>query len=357
MLWWGDEQDEAIVELAKVVEAGPAESELRLDLAELLEQRRGHAEALAVADAVQPLDNATLRRREELALRLAVTSGDVERARHAAERLFGLRLDTETQVLLAGQMHQIGLHELADAVLGRARRRAGNKSTALVCLMLQYQTQGKRDQASQVAMQVLRSTARGGQAPTARVAAESETARTAAIGVLAGSGRLAELIKRAEDELKKTPNSVQVHQTLADYYTAARQSDKARAELAKLAELRPDDTGLRLQVVLQLARSGQIVPALGQLQDRLQERSGDGLPVIQPDSDHTAPGGPGRRADPASSRKSILRLVGNALSVGRMIQSLPESPELAEQIRSLFRKTWDAFPDAAHAIARVRSSR
>ena len=62
----------------------------------------------------------TLRRREELALRLAVSSGDVERARHAAERLFGLRLDTDTQVILAGQMHQLGLHELADAVLGRA---------------------------------------------------------------------------------------------------------------------------------------------------------------------------------------------------------------------------------------------
>ena len=120
LLWWGQEQEEAASELARVVEAAPPESELRLDLAELLEQQRNHADALAVADGVQPLDNATLRRREELALRLAVSSGDVERARRAAQRLFGLRLDTETQVLLAGQMHQLGLHELADAVLGRA---------------------------------------------------------------------------------------------------------------------------------------------------------------------------------------------------------------------------------------------
>ena len=58
-------------------------------------------------------------------------------------------------------MHQLGLHELADAVLGRARRRAGNKATALVSLMLQYQRQGKHDEATQVAMQVLRSTVRG----------------------------------------------------------------------------------------------------------------------------------------------------------------------------------------------------
>ena len=55
-------------------------------------------------------------------------------------------------------MHQLGLHELAEAVLGRARRRAGNKATALVGLMLQYQRQEKRDEAVQVAMQILRST-------------------------------------------------------------------------------------------------------------------------------------------------------------------------------------------------------
>ena len=55
-------------------------------------------------------------------------------------------------------MHQLGLHELAEAVLGRARRCAGNKATALVGLMLQYQRQDKLDQAVQVAMQILRST-------------------------------------------------------------------------------------------------------------------------------------------------------------------------------------------------------
>ena len=66
MLWWGDERDEAIAELTKVVEAARAESELRLDLAELLEQQRGYADGLAVLDAVQPLDNATLEASEEL---------------------------------------------------------------------------------------------------------------------------------------------------------------------------------------------------------------------------------------------------------------------------------------------------
>ena len=110
---------EAIAEFGKVVELSKSESESRLDLAELMEQQGERSDALALADAVQPLDNSTMKRREELALRLAVLSGDLERARQAAERLFGLRLDTETQVKLAGQMNQLGQHELAEAVLGR----------------------------------------------------------------------------------------------------------------------------------------------------------------------------------------------------------------------------------------------
>ena len=344
LLWWGNEQDEAIADLGKVVEAAPVESELRLDLAELLEQRRGHAEALAVADAVQPLDNMTLRRREELALRLAVNSGDADRARHAAERLFGLRLDTETQISLAGQMHQLGLHEMADAVLGRARRRAGNKADALVGLMLQYERQGKADEAAQVAMQLLRSSARPGQGATARAVDDSESARTAAMSVLAGSGRLAQLITRAQDELKKTPNSVQIHQALADYYTAARDSEKAANELARLAELRPEDAGLRLRVASQLARSGQMSLALGHYKAAFQKDPVMAARSYRPLENMLLQGG--RMADLLRLLAEIdLRVVGNALTVGRLIQQLPERPELAEQVRSLYRRIWDAFPE------------
>ena len=344
LLWWDNEKEEGIAELTKVVDAARSESELRLDLAELLEQQRGYADALAVIDAVQPMDNATLRRREELALRLAVGAGDVERARHAAQRLFGLRLDTDTQVRLAGQMHQLGLHELAEAVLGRARRRAGNKSSALVALMLQYQQQGKKDESTQVAMQILRSTARPAQTTSLRAANDLEAERTAAIGVLAASGRLKELIERANAELKKTPNSLQIHQNLADYYTAARQNDKATAELAKLAELRPDDTGLRIQVANQLARSGQNALAMAFFKTAFKKdpaQIGRAFAQIQ-----TMLLQAGQAKELVQLLVEIdLRSIGNGLTLGRLIQELPQSSELTEPVRSLYRKTWNAFPD------------
>ena len=62
--------------------------------------------------------------------------------------------------------------------------------------------------------------------------------------------------------MKRTPNAIQLHQALADYYKAAGQRDKARAELIKVAELRPDDAALRLQVGSQLLQEGQAEAAI-----------------------------------------------------------------------------------------------
>src|SRR5262249_53572072 len=91
---------------------------------------------------------------------------------------------------------------------------------------------------------------------------DPEAARSAALGVLARSDRLPGLIERANEELKKTPNAVQVHRTLADYCTAARRRDQARAELMKILALRPDDAPVRLQVANQLVQAGQTAAAL-----------------------------------------------------------------------------------------------
>ena len=68
-------------ELDQRPRAGTGRAELRLKLAELGPSSRQPDEALAELDAVEPLDQATLERRELLALRLAVPAGDLERAR------------------------------------------------------------------------------------------------------------------------------------------------------------------------------------------------------------------------------------------------------------------------------------
>ena len=297
LAWWEDDKDAAVAEFARVADASSPESDLRLDLADLQEKRGEPAEALALVDAFSPQDNAGMRRREEQALRLAIATGNLERARQAAERLFGLRLDTDTQVRLAGQMHQLGQHELAEAVLGRARRRAGNKASALVGLMLQYQRQDKVNAAVQAALQILQSTtAMHMTNPNVYNPDSTDAARSSAIQVLARSGRIKGIIERAEEQLKRTPNAIQLHQALADYYKAAGLRDKARAELIKVADLRPDDAALRLQVGSQLiaGRSGR--GRHRPLQGRAEEGPGRHHAVLLPDPERLPPGQEDRRA-------------------------------------------------------------
>src|SRR5262249_45601343 len=208
--WWADEKDEAARELRRASDLVPTDADLRLDLAELLARRQEADEALAVADSVESADQTVTQRRELLALRLAVQTGQVERARQAAERLFGLRLDSAMQVQLAAQMHQLGMHELAEAVLARARRRAGNNPTVLVNLMAQYQRQGKTDAAVQVAHQILRRTPT--QQQTNPYGEIEDPMQTQAVQVLARSGKLQEMTERVEAQLKTSPQSLQLHQ-------------------------------------------------------------------------------------------------------------------------------------------------
>ena len=241
--WWNDDKDDAVRDLTLAADAAKGDVELRLGLAELQVKRGEPAEALELVDSVEPLDQKAMQRRELLALRLAVLSGDVERARKASERLFGLRLDADTQIQLAAQMNQLGMHDLAEAVLARARRRAGGNTTALVALMLQYQRQGKTDTAFQVANQILKAGSARTFSPNQNNTDDS--AQREAIQVFARSGKLKELIERAETQLKAAPNSVQVLQSLGDYYKAAGDKDKSKATYERLVKLRPDDARLR----------------------------------------------------------------------------------------------------------------
>ena len=192
-------------------------------------------------------------------------------------------------------------------------------------------------------MQILRVTARPGQAVVTTAADDPETARTAAKGVLTNSGRLPQLIEQAKEELRKTPNSSQIRQNLADYYAAARQNDKSSSELLKLAQLRPNDAGLQIQVGNQLARNRQFAQALIQYRAAFKKD-----PTLIPRSFSQIEAlllQTGQFKELIELMNEIdLRSLGSALNVGLMIQSLPETPALVEPIRSLFRKTWDTFP-------------
>ena len=356
LLWWEDKKEDAIAEMTSAVEANKGDINLKLDLAELREKNGDRDEALALIDTVEPLDNATMQRRETLGLRNAVLTGNVDRARQAAERLFNLRLDTETQVQLAAQMHQLNMHELAEAVMGRARRRAGNKTGALIGLMGQYQRQNKLDVAVQVAYQILRKAPSRQFNPNAnRVQTEEDSARTEALSLLSRSGKLKELTERAEAQLKASPTSLQLLQVLADYAKAAGDRDKQKAINAQIVKLRPDDAKLRLQLAQSLTEAGDSAGAVEQYRLAIKKDPtlfANSYQVIQ--QAFTSAG----KLDELTTlfdELDLKKLAGNPYSVIDVVSTLMQDPKSKERGMALFKKCWKAFPDSrVNMIAYLR---
>jgi tetratricopeptide (TPR) repeat protein len=297
-----------------------------------------------------------MQERETSALRLAVRTGDVERARLAAERLFGLRLDSETQVQLVAEMRALGMNEHADTVLARARRQAGSRVEALVSLMNQYQADQKTDLAVQVAHEILR---RGGTSATSRTtrvlnasaagsmgagaANDNNPARRQALSVLSRSGRLDELIARAETQLQASPASVQLLQTLVEYYEAAGRQPKVLETLERMTAVRPDDGRLRFQVAQQLSQAGKVDESIEHYKAAIKKEPalfGQYYSQMQQTF---------RRANKNIELAALLDDVdlvamGNAASVMRILQtSILSDPNAATGLQ-LFRRAWEAFP-------------
>ncbi len=258
--WWNDEKDEALATLSDAIQKVPENTEFKFELARLHEKRREFSEALTLIDALTPSDQVELQKREVMALRLAVNSGDIDRARAAADRLFGLRLDSTLQMALAKQMHQLGMHEQAEAVLARAGRQAGNKTDVLSSLMEQYASTGKNEVAVQIAHQLLRRSKPSGNAvqmQRQRNNDGTDPTRTQALQVLNRSGKLPEMIAKVESQLKNSPKSQRLLETLLEYHVAAG-NDKQVEELnAKLSESKIDNPAFRYQLAMKLLDAGK----------------------------------------------------------------------------------------------------
>ena len=259
--WWNDEQDAAVESLERLVEQDPDDDELKFSLAGIYSQTGDLETALETLESIEAFDQSSVARRENMSLNLAVQLGDIDRARTAAEYLFGIRLTSQEQIQLARQMHTIGLHSLAEAVLRRAQRRTGGDRNQLVAIMTSYAQQGKLDIAVQVAQQVLRRPVPRSNSSSFR---NRDQVREQALRLLSQSGKLQEMITRSEKQRERSPKSTRILKMLAEYYAAANQPEKSRALLLELAELSPNDGKSRYQLAETFRASGNVDAAMEQ---------------------------------------------------------------------------------------------
>jgi tetratricopeptide (TPR) repeat protein len=341
--WWNDEKDEAVRWHDQACAASGNDLNLRLELADLHEERGDPSKALATADSIEPLDQGSLLRREQMALRLAAETGNIDRARKASERLFGLRLDSETLIALAAQMHQLGMHELGEAVLTRVRRRAGQQSMSLFALMQHYQSLGKTDQAVEIAHLLLRKPQRPSVGPGRDQ--QEDAFRQAAVQVLAQSGRLKEMIARAEVQHRALPRSTAALQTLITYYQAENQNEKVRALLEQMAAIRPDDVDVQLHVGQQLIQIGAASAALDCFARAV--RKDPGVLARHYGNLVAAYTGAEKLDELIALYETVdLRRTGNPIGVIELVQLALQDKALKRKERgiSLFRKAWQTFP-------------
>ena len=278
LLWWQeDRQDEAVAIISKAADLVPDDPQFRLDLALLHQQRNDFDAALAIVESVTPRDQKLLQTRETMALQLAERLGETARARAAAERLFGLRLDSESQLALATTMKRLGLQEMAEAITARVQKQSGNSPAALLTLMLQYQGQGRTDQAEQLAHSILQRSPRPTAVLAARIASGRMSAgdaatRQQALKLLHQTGALKKLIERAEVQLAAAPKAAPLYEQLIEYYGAANNNDKVRELLQAAVEQRPDSPELRMLLATHLQQSGKTSEACDQYVVLLKER-------------------------------------------------------------------------------------
>jgi tetratricopeptide (TPR) repeat protein len=256
MLWSNSGEDEAL-ELLSELGGATADADFTLQLAGLQLQRNQFDTALELVDSITVVDQGLLRQRELMALQVAERLGDTERARQAAERLFGMRLDAQTQLQLIDPMRRLGLRDLADAILARAQRStATNQPETMATLMSLYRGQGKTQEAQKLAFALLGRTVSpitslvsSNQSPRYQRGNTSEaSARTAALRLLKETGELDSMIADLEERIERFPDVMRSYELLVEYYEATGARDKSLALLERTVELQPQAYALRLKL-------------------------------------------------------------------------------------------------------------
>lgn len=242
----GDESA-AMTHLVRAAALDPSNQAFRYRLVRFCRKSGNEADALALLNTIEPAGHDPIRDHAHEALALAMSVGDLPRARRAAERLFGLRLDSDTQMELISDMERLGLAELATAVRARVRRSAQNETETLRALLQQHIDAGESSTAAQVAHQIVRISVPG-----------RGDARAEAMKVLAQTNQLVALIQITKGHLKRAPDSVELHEQLAELYAFNGQSEEAQALTERIVSLQPDNLDSLMELARQHEQQGRL---------------------------------------------------------------------------------------------------
>ena len=253
-LWWEDARAAAIEQMQEYRKLNVApELGLVIESRMLYETKQIDA-ALALLDSLKPMNQQMLQDRELAILQLLLQKGDLTRSKQSAERLFALRLDSRTQMQVGDLMAQLGMREMAEAVLQRVKQRSGNDLNSQSMLMQKMQAAGNTSGAVEIARQLLRRTQ---PSMNSSIRTVDDSYRRTAVQVLVASGESKSMIASLESRLEKSPTSVSLVRQLAELYEATGKRKEAQEILGRLAKSGANDPQSLLAVARTLQGSGK----------------------------------------------------------------------------------------------------
>ena len=264
--WWMNQPQKCYNILARLSKQYPDDVNLRIEHARLASELGNDREALDILNDFEPLDSKMLVRKEMAALNLAARINDEERAAQAAERLFGMRIDTRTQLALSEQLRQLGMKDKAAAVLQRLKGGRKQDDSTKIQIAESLIEAGDKDAAAEVAFQLFRSVNRNRSQQ-----GNNEYYRKRAISLLKSADRLAPLVAMAKRRFDAAPKSATARKELIELYIAAgkkKAADKLLAEMPKSKSSRPTDL---IQQAKQLAQTGKNKEAVPLMLKALQQ--------------------------------------------------------------------------------------
>lgn len=220
--WWAKRPKQCYEILVDLCQQYPSDVDLQIERARLASELNQPRLALEALDSFNPLDSRMLVRKEMAAMNLAAEIGDTDRAKVAAERLFGMRLDVKVQLALADQLKRLGLKSQSTAILQRTRSGRTRDQNTELQIARAFLSAGDKTTAAEVAYSMLRRMSSGRSTNN-----NNSHYQQQAVSILKSAGRLDPLIERAKRRVDSSPKAIRPKQELADLYIAAGRPEDA----------------------------------------------------------------------------------------------------------------------------------
>lgn len=338
----------ALQHLVQAAADWPNDDWLRLRLAEHYHRQGYSADALRLLDTTRGDASDLIAAREFLALEIAGSVRNLQRAQQAADQLLGLRLPPEQTTRLRQLLNEADLEEFVQQLETRSFR-FNDDLSRLVGLMDDAVAEAKTAVAAEVAFEILETTQGLTRGP--KNGRSLPAIRADAIRAIQSAGQIDRFLKSIDASLQVRPDDVRLMQSKLEVLTALGQNDQAAAVRQRLEQVQPLSVDRLLQQAEEFERVRNHRAAsdllLQVLQQDPQRFSGNYYQYLKTFAQA------GRTVDLADTlmQHDLRKLQNNHYVVNEVVQALFAEAKrqggdnaAADKGLQLFEAAWKAFP-------------